>query len=402
MLFYERRIIPLVHWLNKVEDYKKSRKLRSAKADEPYNYDELLTNIEDDGTYLTYNFPYSQSTHVDVYDGYDLKASSSIDIGLRVYPLYKQSCHGDKSGDYYVVTTEITPYNQNMWCPYSDDCGTFDWDTFHMIGYWFNHMQTAIKLVDKDGNEPSGLVYDTTPIPENAINSHQYTQGTSTTIGGSVNGGFIAGDPTVTAGLSFSHTVSSTVSYSMDDIEYTLNSATREVCYDYDSKNVNPRDDTDYDTYWPKNCRTHWTVRQAWVWFVPRGESGVDDNSDVAFQILINGKLKISSYWYAWHWSGDIGGEQDDFTPLTIENQAWQLKAPNRYSWGLSSIKSEYTDAVMANIRYYKTGDEEKDPVAVDELSYHQGDYALMGLPEASYTIIYETKDPNTGAHMNS
>ena len=89
-------------------------------------------------------------------------------------------------------------------------------------------------------------------------------------------------------------------------------------------------------------------------------------------------------------------------SPLTIENQAWQLKAPNRYSWGLSSIKSEYTDAVMANIRYYKTGDEEKDPVAVDELSYHQGDYALMGLPEASYTIIYETKDPNTGAHMNS
>ena len=53
---------------------------------------------------------------------------------------------------------------------------------------------TAIKLVDKDGNEPSGLVYDTTPIPENAINSHQYTQGTSTTIGGSVNGGFTADD----------------------------------------------------------------------------------------------------------------------------------------------------------------------------------------------------------------
>lgn len=26
-----------------------------------------------------------------------------------------------------VVTTEITPYNQNMWNPYSDDCGTFDW-----------------------------------------------------------------------------------------------------------------------------------------------------------------------------------------------------------------------------------------------------------------------------------
>jgi acyl-CoA-binding protein len=407
VLFYELRIIPLVHWLNNVEDYKKSKKASANMSDDPYNYDELLANIEDDGLYMTYNFPFSQNFHVDWDDGYDLNASSSIDIGLRVYPLYKQSCHGDKSGDYYMVTTEITPYNQNLWHPYSDDCGLFNIDTFHMIGYWFNYMHTAIKLVDKDGNEPSGITYNTSPIPENAIDSHQYAQGTSTTIGGSATGGFVPGGPTGSLCLSFSHTVSSTVSYSMDDIEYTLNSATREVCYDYESKNVNPRDDTDYDTYWPKNCRTQWTVRQAWVWFVPRGESGVDDNSDAAFQILINGNMKISSYWYVWHWSGDFGGYQDDFTPLTIKNQAWQLPAPHRNSWGLTSIKSEYTDAVMTNIRYYKTGEEDKDPVATDNMSYHQNDFALMGLSDGkdhnqTYTIIYETKDPNTGEHKNS
>ena len=51
--------------------------------------------------------------------------------------------------------------------------------------------------------------------------------------------------PTGALGLSFRHTVSSTVSYSMDDIEYTQNSSTREVCYDYESKNVNVYDSDD-------------------------------------------------------------------------------------------------------------------------------------------------------------
>ncbi|SFO53724.1 hypothetical protein [Prevotella sp. tf2-5] len=201
------------------------------------------------------------------------------------------------------------------------------------------------------------------------MDSHQYAQGTSTTVGSSATAGFASGAPTGALGLSFSHTVSSTVSYSMDDIEYTLNSSTREVCYDYESKNVNV-----YDS---------------------------DDNKDTAFQILINGNMQISSYWYVWHWSGDFGGYEDDFTPLKIENQAWELPAPNRNSWGLTSIKSEYTNAVMVNIKYYITNKEEEGPVAVDELSYHQNDFALMGLPEGSYTIIYETKDPNTGEHMD-
>ena len=47
--FYERRIIPLVYWLNEVETFKKNRKLReeAAQNNQPYNYDELVANIED-------------------------------------------------------------------------------------------------------------------------------------------------------------------------------------------------------------------------------------------------------------------------------------------------------------------------------------------------------------------
>ena len=61
----------------------------------------------------------------------------------------------------------------------------------------------------------------------------------------------------------------------------------------------------------------------------------------------------------------------------------------------------------MTNIRYYRTGEEDKDPVATDNMSYHQNDFAFMGLSDGkdhnqTYTIIYETKDPNTGEHKDS
>ena len=411
VLHYEKRLIPLIHWLNDVEQYKKARQLRLEAAqndDSPYDYDELITNIEDDGLSLKCNFPYSLDNTLE-YFAYDfnLKASSSIDFGLKVYPIYKQSCHDDKSGDYYVVTAEVTPYNQNMWVPYYEGMSLAG--DMYMMGYWFNDMHTAIKLVDKDGNDIPGIDYNKTPIPENAADSRQYSSGTSSTVGGSACAGFASGAPTGSIGLSFSHTVNSSVSYTKDDIDYTLDSSTKEVRFYYQSKGVSPyADDDDDDGHYPKSCRTQWTARQAWVWFVPRGQAGVDDNSDTQLQIYLNGDLSYNYYWWVYRYIGpNDSGETYSYKALTITNQAWQLKAPNRESWGLISIKSEYTDAVMTTIKYYKTGEEDKAPVATDNMSYHQNDFAFMGLSDGqehnqTYTIIYETKDPNTGEHKNT
>ena len=409
-MFYESRVLRLAHWLNDVEEFKKKHNTGPLKNQEPYNYDELISNIDDEGLDMKYNFPISLNHSFDFLDdSYSLKASSSVDIGLRVYPLYKQSCHQEKSGDYYMVTAEITPYNQGMWQPYSTDLGV--WDEMHVIGYWWHKMRTHFNLVDMDGNAIPGLEFNHTPLPENEIDSRQYSKGTSNTVGGSASAGFTGSSPTGSLGLSFSHTVSSSVSYSMDVITYNLDSSSpnKEVYYVYETKGVQPEADDDIDTYWPKNCRTQWTVRQAWVWFVPSGDAtGVGDNKDAKFKIVFSGSVKYQYFWWVWHpISPNEAGDTYTYTPLDIDDQAWELPVPNRNSWGLISIKSEYTDAVMTNIKYYITGKEDQDPVAVDDMSYHQNDFALMGLPDGTkdnvtYTIIYETKNPNTGEHMGS
>jgi hypothetical protein len=406
--FYERRIIPLVHWLNEVEVFKEKHRLREAAAqnDQPYNYDELLANIEDEGLSMKYNFPISLDNSFEfLFDDYSLKASSSVDYGLRVYPLYKQSCHEEKSGDYYMVTAEITPYNQNMWQPYETDLGV--WDEMHVVGYWWHEMSTHFRLVDMNGNDIPGLDFNHTPLPENENDSRQYSSGTSNTVGGSASAGFNGSTPTGSLGFSFSHTVSSTVSYSMDVITYNLDSSSpnREVSYLYETKGVQPEADSDMDKYWPRSCRTQWTVRQAWVWFVPSGDAtGVGDNKDTTFKIVLSGNVKYQYFWWVWHpISPNESGDTYTYTPLNIDDQEWELQPPHRNSWGLVSIKSEYTDVRMANIKYYLTGKEGEDPVAVDNLSYGNAECALMGLPDnKTYTIIYETKDPNTGEHKDS
>jgi len=407
-MYYDSRVLPLVHWLNDVEKFKQ-RKLQNAgfsQNQEPYNYDELLTNIEDEGLSMKYNFPISLNNSFEfLSDNYGLKASSSVDMGLRVYPLYKQSCHGDKSGDYYIVTAEITPYNQGMWQSYTTDLGV--WDEMNVIGYWWHKMQTHIKLVDMDGNDIPGLDFNHTPLPENEIDSRQYSEGTSNTVGGSASAGFSGSSPTGSMGLSFSHTVNSSVSYSMDTITYTLDSSSpnREVSYAYETKGVQPEADDDLDTYWPRSCRTQWTVRQAWVWFVPSGdETGVGDNTETKFKIVLDSYIDYQYFWWVWHpISPNEAGDTYTFKPVDVHDQAWELQVPNRQTWGLTSIKSEYTDEVMTNIKYYVKGEEDKDPVAVDDMSYHQNDFALMGLPDKqTYTIFYETKNPNTGEHVGS
>ncbi|MDO5295597.1 MAG: hypothetical protein Q4F00_02995 [bacterium] len=398
------RVTPLVHWLNKNLENKQPdsglslKALNSASADSSgYDYDSMVTNIDNEGKNLSANFPFSlcepcekcytrQCEHT-------ISAASSFDVNFKVYPLYMQSCNGDKAGDYYAVTCAITPYNQNMWRTWH--CSTGIVSEVYMVGYWFKHMATTIRLLDKNGVPVSGVKYYRTPVPENAINSRSYSNGTSDTISGSVSGGFASGNPAGSVTASFSHTVNSSTNYSMDDIDYTLDSSTNQPHYDYDSKNVHPSKSDDWDRYWPKNCRTQWTVRQSWIWFVPRGTAGVDDNSDTSFTLSFDGLLQYSNYsWMYCPTASDKAGGVKTFTPIWVKNHTWDMPAPDRRTWGMITIKNAANNA-LSNIKFFRKGEEDKEPAARLDMSYNIGEIAEIALPEGEYTVTFETIDPD-------
>ncbi len=252
-----------------------------------------------------------------------------------------------------------------------------------------------LALLDKNGTPISAVKYYRTPVPENAIKSHSYTNGTSDTITGSVSGGFTGGNPSGNITASFSHTVNSSTNYSMDDIDYTLDSSTNQPHYDYESKGVKPSKSTDWDMYWPKNCRTQWTVRQSWIWFVPRGTAGVDDNSDTSFKLSFDGLLQYSNY--SWMYNPidmDRAASVKTFCPIWIKGHTWNLSAPDRRTWGLITVKNAANNA-MSNLKFYKKGEEDKEPVAQLDMSYNVNEIAEMALPEGEYKVTFETIDPN-------
>ncbi|MDO5295594.1 MAG: hypothetical protein Q4F00_02980 [bacterium] len=114
------RVTPLVRWLNRVASEKLLREDHSFSQDKDgYDYDSLVTDIDNDGVSFTANFPFSLNEACDkcytLQEEHKINASSSVDVNFKVYPLYMQSCNSGKAGDYYAVTCAITPYNQNMW-----------------------------------------------------------------------------------------------------------------------------------------------------------------------------------------------------------------------------------------------------------------------------------------------
>ena len=399
------RVTPLVHWLNKNTENKQTdggspalKAVNSAAADSGgYDYDSMVTDIDNEGISLSANFSFSlcetcEKCYVLQHE-HTINASSSFDVNFKVYPLYMQSCNGDKAGDYYAVTCAVTPYNQNMWRTWHCSTGLFS--EVYMVGYWFKHMATTIRLLDKNGVPIPGAKYYRTPVPENAINSRSYSNGTSDTISGSVSGGFAAGNPTGSVTASFSHTVNSSTNYSMDDIDYTLDSSTNQPHYDYESKNVNPSKSDDWDRYWPKNCRTQWTVRQSWIWFVPRGTAGVDDNSNTSFKLSFDGLLQYSNYsWMYCPIDVDKAGGVKTFTPIWVKGHTWNLPAPDRRTWGMITIKNAANNA-LSNLKFYKKGEEDKEPAAKLDMSYNVNEVAEIALPEGEYTVTFETIDPD-------
>ncbi|MDO5295581.1 MAG: hypothetical protein Q4F00_02915 [bacterium] len=392
------RVVPLLRWLNQ-RDREKSLIASSdpSAVNDGYNYDSLVTDIDSAGVSLTANFPFSLNEECGkcykLQAKHKINASSSVDVNFKVYPLYMQSCNGAKAGDYYAVTCAITPYNQNMWQTWHCSSGWLS-EVF-MVGYWFNHMATTVRLLDSSGNPIEGAQYFQMPVPENAINSHQYSNGISNTFSGSICGGSSSKAPLGNISASFSRTVNSSTSYSMDDIDYTLDSSTNQPHYDYNSKNVKPSKSDNWDKYWPKNCRTQWTVRQAWVWFVPRGVAGVDDNSKTAFKLSFDGLLEYSNYsWLRVTADRDKESDVKTFRPIWVKGYTWDLPAPDRRTWGMISIKNAAKNA-LSNLKFYRKGEEDKDPAAVLDMSYNVNEVAEIALPEGEYTVTFETIDPD-------
>lgn len=394
--YYQTRMDTFVDWL---EGAVMEQTMTKANP-----YEDMKASIENLGQRLTHNFPYSLNKQIDKGTGCDpdvLSKSGSLDVEFRIYPCYLQSANGDdKAGDYYSVVSTVTPHNASMWGPF---VGAHGWTRNRVYGFWFNKMSVATSLVNTDGSSIGGLEYYDRPIPENKNSSKQYSNGKTVSISGTVSGGYGAqqkghGEGSFSVGGSWT----SSTNYTLETIEYSLDSSTPTVKYSYWTNNVKLTDD--YDDWnkinnvdYPASCRTEFSSHTMWTWRVPGGTVG--DGDTRTFKL----KTKITINYAAWHhWraTAEFDSNKKDFD-INLPEISWDLKAPDRTPWGFIRLRNA-SGSEMAHVSYYKSGEEDGEPVAVQTYSYGKGDDAWMALAEGTYSVRWDLINGDTQEKVGS
>ena len=201
--------------------------------------------------------------------------------------------------------------------------------------------------------------------------------------------------------MSWGATYSSSTNYTLDTINYSLDSSTPDVKYHHWSENVVLTDDWDdwdkINKNFPAPVRTEFAAHSSWVWHVPA--SVVKDGDTQQFQLSATVSIDYRT-WYHWRASIEYDDNMKDHW-VDLPVQTWTLDKPDRTPWGFVSLRNA-SDYEMAHVSIYKAGHESEDPIAVLSTSYGKGDEALAGLWEGPYSLTWDFVDGNTGSVLSS
>ena len=392
--YFQSRMDPFVEWIEKTY---KGRSLFTASES---TYDELKAEIEQSGQRITCNYPFSLNCYIDqasLSDPDYLQKSGSLSVEFRIYPLYMLSSNGDKAGDYYCVVSTVTPHNQSLWGPYAAAHG---WCRNRIYGYWFSSMDVATYLTDLNGFGIPGLEYYLRPLPENKNDSRTYSNGRSVSLSGSVSGGTSAQHLYLVGQVGAGVTWNSSTNYTLETINYTLDSSTPEVKYHYWSDGVNLTDDWDDWTLinrnFPASVRSEFAAHTMWIWHLPSNQ--VKDYDIQRYRLNLRIKLSYAT-WY--HWRGSAEYDSNLAThDVSLATSAWQLDAPDRTPWGFIRLRNA-TSNEMAHVSFYrKEGGSE--PFSVLPSSYGKGEEARIALPEGEYNVTWDIIDGDIGTKLSS
>ena len=381
--YYEARIAAFVEWLEDTvmeQEQTKSAFVTGVKGD-----------LEQLGQRCFNSFSYTLYRQIDKATGSDpdnLWGAGSVDVDIRVFPVYKQKSNGNQAGDYYIVVSRVIPHNGNMWHPENHAHG---WTRNRVYGYWLDKMDVVTSLVNANGSaiDNSGIDYFERPIPENKNQSRQYSTGKSFNIGGTLSGGIgdVAG-ATLGLGLSIGGGWSSSTSYALDTIEYDVDSSSPStVKYHYYTNNIKLEDEMDdVDVNFPRTSRSDFYANTNWAWHV----GAAKDNDTQQYKLQTKVDITYAS-WFHWRGTRQFDSNKKTYS-IDIPQFSWTLGAPNRVPWGVVALKNSSTYE-MAHVTVYN-----KDNKKVDVLtnSFSKDQVAKVSLPEGTYSIHFDLIDGTT------
>lgn len=422
--YYNDRLTALVDWIEWYEEEfdnqaSESRKLTrgNTRGDDMPDFDHLKLSLAKDFKHYSINFPFSLKKVIDKATWSEpdvLDCHGSVTLRFDVLPLYMNSANGDNAGDYYAIRSVVVPHNSSMWRPF---VGKHGGTRNRVYGYWFCDMDYQFALVDPSNmNTVDGLKFAYYPFPENSIKARNNSNEFTFNLNGSLTvGAELSKDgPSAKAEASFGFFCEwkDVMSYELANIDYDRNSSTNMVKYRWYSNNVLYEDDMDnYVKYFPDDVHKEFEAKNVWMWQVPYGKAGVEDESEKQFHLMAYVHPRYSS-WYHWRWTAtfddnrrdwdvDFSGNyksddkviNPDFGKRGWVGFSFKLPAPDREKWGLISLKNASNSYVMRNVKIYKTGSD--TPTTTIANTFAPKESAEKAVREGSYTVTFEFINPD-------
>lgn len=404
--YFQARLDPFIDFIKEISQNARARSTRAADDD-----GNMKVSVED-GYYFVKNIPISLN-HI-IEKDYRWNKSSSITLKYWVTPAYMLSSNGsDKAGDYYVVKSEIVPHLKPLWEVKSLPGGMFNWGRCRIYAYWFDEMETEYNLEDKNHNSMEDYMeFYKHPVPDNDNTEVSYSNGFTWGINGSVGGEIDKEGPKGQASVGFSLEWSSDRSYAIKSIQYERNTVTSQCRYRFWAPSVRLAD-ADYEDEaatngnFPAITHTEFSLNTAWMWRLPMNNTiHVADNQDTWFYLSVKVKPRFAS-WYHWRATAQFDGNKRTYNGYQEGTDGWythieKIPAPDRTPWGVVALKNAASSSTVGNIKIYKQSEFSEQganaPVFTTiPSSYNVNEVAKKYLPEGTYTITYQTIDPNQG-----
>ena len=396
--YFQERIDPFVDFINDV--YKnEAAKAPTRGVASKYNGD-LLAGIEN-CAFKEYNIPVTLNHRITSdllhWQSFPFVRNKNGSISVRVWSnsSYLFDVNGsDKTGDYYMVKTEVILHGKSLWQVSSEPGGFLDVGRCRIYGYWLDNLDLKFELVDAQGNNisASDYKYIKTPIPDQSGNNVGFEWGLHGVLNNN-NGNDHAS--------AFSLNVTDNTHYNAGGLKYSLKTESSNHSYQlWDNVKLTDEDyedDAATNRNFPERLHGETSISSAWMWFIPAKESlGVGDRLKGSFGVRI-AVIPRYATWFHWRAAAEYDNNKQVYQKPG-DTRVTLLPAPDRDPWGIISIQCKKPGHHVDWINIFKENEFKIDgsgtPILRDATTkIHDGESAEFSVPEGTYVVVYHDND---------
>lgn len=386
LTYYKRRIFEFFRWI-------KQHRTQTRAAQWIATYDPYVFFTECEHIFHNFEAPMEHGViKVWPYSEDKLNVTSSIDVNYQIYTAYLFEGAASPSGDYYIVTRDITVHNSDSYQPYDK---WHDAIKVSVVGYYMYEFDVTSKLKDSSGSKDlSGTVFAKEPTPSTTTNSTSYTSGISLELNGAIASG---------SSLGFTGGYQNSTTREISDLQImkVTDSNTRSVTHQYIVENtfngldpgINVWDDyTKIEKKIPLIARSDFDATSEWCWLIPTGTNSVGDNETTKFDLYTSYKLN-----YGCRVSSSVSSLYDDTHKYSEEGAFYHaISAPKRQPFGIMALQNAH-DNTIGKIRIWKQGEQGDETKIFYSLghSVFASTTEDIALPVGTYYVEYSQLDGN-------